>query len=121
MSLMQDIISRAKANPQRIVLPEGTEERTLKAADSLAAEGIAKVILLGAKSEIEKLAKEYGLAHVDKTTIIDPCDNPNIDVYADMLVELRKKKGMTKEKALELAKDPLYLSCLMIKNGDADG
>ena len=121
MSLMQDIISRAKANPQRIVLPEGTEERTLKAADILAAEGMAKVILLGSKSEIDSLSKEYGLTNIDKTTIIDPENNPDIDVYADILVELRKKKGMTKEQALELAKNPLYLSCLMIKNGDADG
>lgn len=121
MSLMQDIISRAQDNPQRIVLPEGTDERTLKAADILAAQGIAKVILLGNKAEIESLASKFDLKNIDKTTIIDPQDHPMLDTYADLLVELRKKKGMTKEKALELTKDPLFLSCLMIKNGDADG
>lgn len=118
---MQDIISRAQDNPQRIVLPEGTEERTLKAADIIAAEGIAKVILLGNKAEIEALASKFELKNIDKTTIVDPQDHPKLDAYADLLVELRKKKGMTKEKALELAKDPLFLSCLMIKSGDADG
>lgn len=103
------------------MLPEGTEERTLKAADEIIREGLAQIILIGNKAEIERLAAEYGLNNIDKATIVDPENHDKLDTYADILVELRKKKGMTKEKALELTKDPLYLATLMIKNGDADG
>lgn len=121
MDLMQDIIARAKANKQRIVLPEGTEERTLKAADRLLADGVADIILIGNPDEINKLAAELGLTNIDKATLVDPKNNEKKEVYANLLFELRKKKGMTIEQATVLAEDPLYLACLMIKNGDADG
>ena len=121
MDLMHNIIARAKANKQRIVLPEGTEVRTLKAADRLLADGIAEIILIGNKQEIELLAENFGLDHIHLATIVDPLDNEKKEVYANLLCELRKKKGMTIEQATELAENPLYLACLMIKNGDADG
>lgn len=121
MDLMQDIIARAKANKQRIVLPEGTEERTLKAANRLVADGVAEVILIGNNQEIEKMAATFGLEHISGATIVDPKTNEKKEVYANLLFELRKKKGMTIEQATVLAEDPLYLACLMIKNGDADG
>ena len=121
MGLMQEIIDRAKANRQRIVLPEGTEERTLKAADRLAADGVANIILIGNPSEIKKLAEQFSLSNIDKTTIVDPINNEKKSVYANLLYELRKSKGMTPEQAEKLAENPLYLACLMIKNGDADG
>ena len=121
MGLMQEIIDRAKANKQRIVLPEGTEERTLKAADRLAADGVANIILIGNPSEIKKLAEQFSLSNIDKTTIVDPINNEKKSVYANLLYELRKSKGMTPEQAEKLAENPLYLACLMIKNGDADG
>lgn len=121
MDLMHNIITRAKANKQRIVLPEGTEVRTLKAADRLLADGIAEVILIGNKKEIEILADTFGLDHLHLATIVDPFANEKKEVYANLLFELRKKKGMTIEQATELAENPLYLACLMIKNGDADG
>lgn len=121
MDLMQDIIARAKANKQRIVLPEGTEERTLKAADRLLADGVADIILIGNPDEINRLAAGLGLSHIGQATLVDPKDNEKKAVYAELLYELRKKKGMTPEQAASLAEDPLYLACLMIKNGDADG
>ncbi len=121
MELIEGIIKRAQANPQRIVLPEGTEERTLKAADAILEQGIAKLILLGNKQEIEGLASQYGLKNISKAEIIDPENNPNSKTYSDLLFKLRQKKGMTEEQAIEKVKDPLYLACLMIKNGDADG
>ncbi|MCK9156030.1 MAG: phosphate acetyltransferase [Paludibacteraceae bacterium] len=121
MELMNNIIARAKANPQRIVLPEGNEERTLQAADKVIADGIAKIILLGNKDEINKLADSFGLKNISKATIIDPETDPNAGKYADLLFQLRKNKGMTPEKAAETVKDPLYWACLMIKSGDADG
>ncbi|MGL4333004.1 MAG: phosphate acetyltransferase [Bacteroidales bacterium] len=121
MDIMNQIYARAKADQQRIVLPEGTEERTLKAADKLIADGIAKIILIGNPDEIAALAKKNGLNHISEATIVDPLNNEKKEEYANLLFELRKSKGMTIEQASKLAEDPLYLACLMIKNGDADG
>ena len=121
MDLLQDIITRAKANKQRIVLPEGTEERTLRAADKLLADGVASIILIGNKTEISQLAASYGLTNIDLATIVDPLNHEKKAAYADLLFQLRQKKGMTPEKAAVLVENPLYLGCLMIKAGDADG
>ena len=121
MELMEQIIARAKENKQRIVLPEGTEERTLKAADKVLADGVADLIIIGNKSEIEGLSAQWGLKNISKATIVDPENNPKKDFYANLLFELRKNKGMTIEEAQQKVLDPLYLGCLIIKNGDADG
>jgi len=121
MNLLESIIARAKADKQRIVLPEGTEMRTLQAADQLIRDGIAEIILLGNPQEIAQLSKEMALNHIDRAIIIDPKSHDKKNKYIELLVELRKKKGMTHEQAAVLAEDPLYLACLMIKNGDADG
>lgn len=121
MDLMNQIIARAKADKQRIVLPEGTEERTLKAADQLIADGVADVILIGNPTEIMDLAKSFELSNIDKATIVDPTNHEKQEVYANLLFDLRKSKGMTLEQAQKTAQDPLFLACLMIKNGDADG
>lgn len=121
MSLMNQIVERAKANKQRIVLPEGTEERTLKAANQLLADEVADLILIGNPDEIMGLAKGWGLENIGKATIIDPENHPKKEEYAELLCELRKKKGMTMEEARKLVVNPLYLGCLIIKAGDADG
>ena len=121
MNLMQNIIKRAQLNRQRIVLPEGNEERTLKAANRLLEDKVADIILIGNPSEIMNLAKEYHLSHIDKATIIDPLNNDKKEIYLNLLLDLRKNKGLTPEQAVELVENPLYLGCLMIKNGDADG
>jgi phosphate acetyltransferase len=121
MDLMNSIRSRAKQHSKRIVLPEGTEERTLRAADIIIAEGLASIILLGNREEIMKLAGEWGLNHIGKAEIIDPVDHPRKQQYADLLWSIRKEKGMTKEAAMKQVEDPLYLATLLIKNGDADG
>ena len=71
MDLISEIVARAKANPQRIVLPEGTEERTLTAADRALADGVANLIILGNPAEIKALADKLGLKNIDKATIID--------------------------------------------------
>ena len=121
MDLLQKIVARAKSNKQRIVLPEATEERTLRAADRVLAEDIADIILIGNPEEIKGLAAEWGLNSIDKATIIDPENNPKREEYAQLLAELRKKKGMTIEQARELVKNPLYLGCMIIKTEGADG
>lgn len=121
MNLLDQIKDKARTHNQRIVLPEGTEERTLQAADQIYAEGIATPILLGNPEDIKALGRKFGLKHLDDMILVNPLDHPKKEAYADLMVELRKHKGMTKEKALKLIEDPLYLGVLMIKAGDADG
>ncbi len=121
MNLIDKIIARAKSNKQRIVLPEATEERTLTAADQALADDLAELVLLGNIDEIHALADKLGLKNIDKATLIDPATSEKREEYAQLLFELRKKKGMTLEQAREKVLDPLYFGCLIIKSGDADG
>ena len=97
------------------------EERTLTAANSLIEDGVAEIVLIGNAIEIEEKAKSLNLHNIAKATIVDPTEHDKRGEYIDLLIELRKHKGMTAEKAAELVENPLYLACLMIKNGDADG
>ena len=121
LNLINSIVARAQANRQRIVLPEGTEERTLKAANQILTDEVADLILLGNPEEINAAAAKWGLGNINRATIIDPENHPKKEEYAQLLCELRKKKGMTIEEARKLVLDPLYLGCLIIKSGDADG
>ena len=121
MTLIDSIIARAKSNPQRIVLPESLEDRTITAADRALADGLAEIILIGNPEAIHAKAAELGLKHISKATIIDPATSEKTEQYAQLLFELRQKKGMTIEKAHELVLDPLYFGCLIINSGDADG
>ncbi len=121
MNLLNEIKENAKKYNKRIVLPEGTEERTLKAANEIIAEGIAQIILIGNPDEIRNKATEFSLNNIESAKIIDPVSHEKKDAYADIMVELRKHKGMTKEMALKQIEDPLYLATVMIKAGDADG
>lgn len=121
MKLFEQMTSRAKALPQRIVLPEGTEPRTLTAADRIIADGIAKITLIGNPKDIHAMASELKLTHIAEDAIVDPADEKIIDKYAPLFFELRKKKGISMEEARLTTANPLYLGCLMVKNGDADG
>jgi transcriptional regulator with XRE-family HTH domain len=113
MSLLDSIYARAKANKQRIVLPEGTEERTLKAADAIVEQGLADVILLGNKAEIEKMSAEFGLKNIANANVIDPENNPNAETYINLLVKLREKKGMTQEQLAEWVElSPMHVSVI---------
>jgi phosphate acetyltransferase len=121
MNLLNKIHKNAKELNQRIVLPESHDERTLKAANIAYNEKLAEIILIGNKEKILKDAKALGLENIKNIEIVDYDTYNKIDAYADLMVELRKKKGLKKEEALELLKNPLYLAVLMIKAGDADG
>ena len=121
MNLLEHIVARAKSDKQRIVLPEATEERTLRAADRVLADSIAELILIGNPDELKELAIKWDLHNIDKATIVDPLNNPKAEEYAELLAELRKKKGMTIEQARELVKNPLYLGCMIIKTEGANG
>ena len=116
---MDEIKSKARADLKRIVLPEGAEERTVKAAGIIAKEGLAKVILVGSPGEIKKQAPD--IDSLSNITIIDPAASVKLGEYADTFYELRKSKGITQEAALKAVTDPLYYACMMIKMGDADG
>jgi len=121
MELLDNIKQNARKHNKRIVLPEGYEERTIKAADIALEEKLAQIILIGDPDEIKAHALKLGLKNISKATIINPKSHEKKDHYIDMMVELRKSKGMTREEASKLIEDPLYLGVLMIKNGDADG
>ena len=121
MDILNQMIARAKANPQRIVLPEGDEPRTLEAANILLKDKIAQLILIGDPEKIKGMAAEKGYEYIKEAKIVDPIHDPKMPEYANLLFELRKAKGMTEEEAKKKAQDPLYLGCLMIKAGDADG
>ena len=125
MEILQQMLKRAQENPPRIVLPEGDEARTLEAANIILNDKIAELILIGDPAIIRQMATEKGYNAIldpeSALTIVDPLNDPKMPEYANLLYELRKAKGMTLEQATEKVKDPLYLGCLMIKNGDADG
>ncbi len=104
-----------------VVLPEATEERTLRAADTVLGEGIARITLLGNPAEIRALADSFGLKNIGRAVIVNPAAHPKKAEYIDKLVEIRKSKGLTHEEAARLIEDPLYLAVMMIKCGDADG
>jgi phosphate acetyltransferase len=121
MELLERIKQNARKHNMRIVLPEGYEERTIKAADIAIKEELARIILIGNPEEIKAHADKLGLENISKATIINPKMHDRKDHYIDLMVELRKSKGMTRAEASKLIEDPLYLGVLMIKNGDADG
>jgi phosphate acetyltransferase len=119
MSKFLDRISeRAKADKKTIVLPESTDIRTIEATAIILEKGIANVVLVGDKDEIQELAKEHDISGA---VIVNPESSDKFDDYANTFYELRKHKGMTPEKAKETIKNPLYWSVMMVKKGDADG
>lgn len=119
MNFLETIKERAKAAGKTIVLPETEDVRTLKAASALLNGNIAKVILIGKLSDIK--ANSTGL-DLSRAEIIDPDSYGETDRLSEALAELRKNKGMTKDAAKELLKsDPLYLGCMLVKEGLADG
>lgn len=120
MQLIDRIYERATKLQKWIALPEATEERNLKAAIEIQQKRFAKVILVGAEGEIISKAKSLNL-DVAGFEIADPAKLRERTDYVDQLVELRRKKGMTTEKARELLSDPLYCAAMMVKKGEADG
>ena len=121
MELIQKIHKMAQKANKTIVLPEGTEERTIKAADYALEHGLAKIILLGNENEIIELASKFQLKNIEKAKIINPAAHDEKEEMAQLLFEIRKKKGLTIEQAHNLVEDPLYLAVLLIKAGKADG
>jgi phosphate acetyltransferase len=120
MELLDQIKNRAFQLQKRIVLAEGTELRTLKAAEIVLKEKLARIILLGDPQIIKYLTQKEGI-DISGAEIIDPVTDAKRQHYAEMMVEIRKSKGLTIEEALKLLNDPLVFGPIMIKAGDADG
>ncbi|HPR32001.1 MAG TPA: phosphate acetyltransferase [Prolixibacteraceae bacterium] len=120
MELVEQIKKNAAEHPMRIVLPEGTEPRTLQAAAIVLKEKIARLTLLGNPLEIREEAGKLGV-DVSAALLIDPKTDPRRGIYAEKMVEIRRSKGLTSEEALDMLNNPLYFGPLMIKCGDADG
>ncbi len=119
MAFIDKIKQQAKQNKKRIVLPESMDRRTFEAAAEILSEEIADLIIIGSSEEIAKNSE--GL-NISKATLIDPKTNPKTAEYIDLLVELRKAKGMTKEDATKLLMtEYMFYACIMVKAGDADG
>lgn len=119
MGFIDEIKRRAKADKKTIVLPESMDRRTFEAAATILKEDIANIIIVGSPAEVEQNSKGFD---VSKATIIDPATSEKTAGYIELLVELRKVKGMTSEQAKDLLlKDYLYYAVMMVKVGDADG
>ncbi len=121
MDLLETIKKDAIKKNKKIVLPEGTEERTLKAAGIILKEKIADIILIGNRDEIFKKAKTLNINNLEKAEIVNPLSHERIEEYTELLYNIRKHKGLMPEQAKELVKNPLYLGVLMIKAGHAHG
>ena len=119
MGFIDVIKEKARQNKKRIVLPESMDRRIFEAAANILKEGVADIIIIGTPEEVE--TNSVGL-DISKATIIDPNTNEKTAEYIDMLVELRKSKGMTKEEATKLLlNEYMFYACMMVKAGDADG
>ena len=120
MAFAELMKEKAKKLQKKIVLPEGTESRTLKAARILVDEGLAsKVVLVGVKADVESAAANAGV-NVNGIEIIDPAVSDKMNEYAAEYYELRKSKGVTEQQAREAMIDPLKWGAMMVRKGDVD-
>jgi phosphate acetyltransferase len=110
MDILQKLRDRARAHVQHIVLPEGSDARTLDAAAKIAREGFARITVLG-----------QGLAPIPGVALLDPVASDKLEAYARLYYERRRSKGVTEEEARKIAARPLYFADLMVASGDADG
>lgn len=115
-----NLIERAKQNRMRIVLPEGVEERILRAADILARREVADIILLGDADKVGAKVSELGI-DLDGVQIIQPNLSPRFEEYAQAYFELRKHKGVSIERARDTMNDVTYFGTMMVHKGDAEG
>ncbi|MDY2730618.1 phosphate acetyltransferase [Clostridium sp. HCP1S3_B4] len=120
MELMKRLLEAAKADRKKIVLPEGSEERTIKAAFYIQREKLAFPILIGNKEEILNKASSFDI-DLSGIEIVDPEKSERLNAYIEAFYELRKNKGMTIGKAEKIVRDPLYFGTMMVKLDDADG
>ncbi|MBQ3131348.1 MAG: phosphate acetyltransferase, partial [Clostridia bacterium] len=120
MSIIDTIKAKAKADLKHIVLPEGSEERTVQAARLITDQGIAKVTLIGNIDEIKATAAKFNVC-VDDIAMIDPAQSELYPAYCEKFAEMRAKKGVTLEQAQKTMLDPLFFAAMMVYDDKADG
>ena len=120
MSVLDKIKVKAKADVKHVVLPEGEEERTIRAAEIITKEGIAKLTLLGNPEAIKAKAETLGVCLSD-VEIVNPVDSPDFGRYVNEFYEMRKAKGMTPEKAEKSMKDTMFFGAMMLYDDKVDG
>ena len=120
MSFIENIKKRAKEELKTIILPEGNDIRTLRAAETALIEEYANIIILGDIVKIKEMAKDNNI-DISKAKIINPTESEKYEEYVQSFYELRKAKGMTLEQAKEIIKDEIYFGMMMVKQGDGDG
>lgn len=120
MNVLERIRQRARAHPRHIVLPEGEDERTLRAAAACVAERIARVTLIGREEVIRQKADQLGV-NLHHIPIVDPARSQDLDEYAQLYYELRRAKGIAPDEARRQMLDPLYFGNMMVRQGRADG
>ena len=120
MSFIEEIKKKAKQNIKTIVLPESEDIRVLQASQTILEEGFAKIILIGDKEKVNKIATENNI-NIDGASIINPETSNRYDDYVQKFYEIRKEKGMTIEKAKEMMLNNVYFGMMMVKMNEADG
>lgn len=120
MPLIESIKEKAKTDKKHIVLPEGTEKRTIQAAAEIVKQGIADITLLGDEDEISRNAKSLGVS-TEGINIINPSKSDKLEEYVSIFYNLRKEKGVTKESALETMQNTLFYAAMMVNEDVADG
>lgn len=119
--VMRDIMIKARRDPRRIVYPEGEHDRVIRAAVRCVDEGIARPVLLGRPQRIQQKAALFGI-DLNGVEILDPAaDEERLERYAEVLYLSRQRKGLTRAEARERVRSPIYFSCMMVHEGDADG
>jgi phosphate acetyltransferase len=120
MDLISHIITKARGCKKTIVLPEGEEERVVKAAGKIIADKIAKIVLLGDEDKIAKIADESKV-FLKGISIVNPAESHDLKDYSEEFFNMRKSKGLSKEAADKTMLNPLYFGCMMVRRGQVDG
>jgi len=120
MDFMKTVFEKAVELRKTIVLPEGNEPRTLKAAEIIKEKGLAKVILVGSENEIRKTAAAEQV-DINRVQIVEPAKSEWFNDFVKTFYELRKHKGMDIETAQKIMKDEIYFATMMVHKGYADG
>jgi malate dehydrogenase (oxaloacetate-decarboxylating)(NADP+) len=118
--VMHVVMDHAKAAPKKIVFAEGTHPKIVRAAKILLEDGICKPILLGAKAEVEALLKEFEVPK-EKVEVVEPARYKKFEAYVDVFHKMRWRRGLAREDAAKVIKDPVYFGNMMVHEGDADG
>lgn len=114
------LLDQARSDRRRIVLPEGTDDRILKAAGRLLQHEVAELTILGEESQIRSRAAELGV-NLDAAVVLDPLTSDLCDQFAEQYAELRRKKGVTVEQAREIIHDVSYFGTMLVHNEMVDG